>query len=224
MLSGDISNGLIEFGCKRQVTAERSSAASETAAVYQLEKALVEADPTQAEVELIERCADWTKAAATICTRTIYPTGELVRWLSEQGAVEIPVDKLHINASVALAVVLSGESKPKEYFVQNSGRGSIVFAGNRGTSRADTEQNRKFIESRRSTDKSDHESGLEMLLEIAGRRAGLNHRVEKTKRSSEREPRGEQEVGHAYRERIQGAEICADKYLSDPLTLICFQT
>ena len=78
MLSGDISNGLIEFGCKRQVTAERSSAASETAAVYQLEKALVEADPTQAEVELIERCADWTKAAATICTRTIYPTSELV--------------------------------------------------------------------------------------------------------------------------------------------------
>ena len=78
LIQSDFSSGIIDFGCKQQIMAERSSGASETTAVDQLVKALAEADPIQAEVDPIQRCADRTKAAATICTRMIYPTSELV--------------------------------------------------------------------------------------------------------------------------------------------------
>ena len=157
------------------MTAERSSGASETSAVDQLAKALVEADPIQLDVELIQRAADRTKAAATICTRMIYPTTELVRWL--QRDVEIPVGLLHIDASVAIAVVTSGESKYLEY-LRKTQRADLIFL--QGIVRhleltpSKIELNLADLWTKAITG-----AVLETLLEIAGRRAGLYHRLEK---------------------------------------------
>ena len=63
------------------------------------------------EYELIMRSADRIKAAAVVCQRTAYPGQELLWWICENRNIDILVDNLMIDASVAKSIAISGESK-----------------------------------------------------------------------------------------------------------------
>ena len=63
---------------------------------------------------MIMRCADKTKAAANVCARVCYPLLDLLEFLQEKRKT-ITIDTLYLDASVAVAVCISGESKFLSY-------------------------------------------------------------------------------------------------------------
>ena len=108
---GNHSRALSDCGCKQQPSVARSSGESESGAVDQLAKSIVGLDePTQLELEMINRCADKAKAAANCCARVGYPVIDLIEWLTKNRTT-IVVDTLYLDASVAVSVCTSGESK-----------------------------------------------------------------------------------------------------------------
>ena len=99
---------------------------------------------------------------------------------------------VNIDASVALAVVLSGESKSVECLRKTQGVDLVFFQGivphlERTPSKIESSLNLADLWTKAIT-----RAILDTLLAIAGRRAGLNHRLEKKESFSAREPLGEQ--------------------------------
>ena len=115
MLEGKYgTKGLLDYGCKLQPSASKSSGESETVAVDQVAKALNEDEPTKLEIELINRSADKMKATVAVCQRLIAPIGELIEWVCNDRYV-IRSETLYIDASVAVSIAISGNSRALQY-------------------------------------------------------------------------------------------------------------
>ena len=92
----------------------KSSGESETVAVDRVAKAVNEEEPTKLEIELINRSADKMKATVAVCQRLIAPIGELIEWICN-GRYEIKSETLYIDASVAVSIAISGNSRALQY-------------------------------------------------------------------------------------------------------------
>ena len=108
------TKGLLDYGCKFQPSVSKSSGESETVAVDQVAKALNEDEPTKLEIELINRSADKMKATVAVCQRLIAPIGELIEWVCNDRYV-IKSETLFIDASVAVSIAISGNSRALQY-------------------------------------------------------------------------------------------------------------
>ena len=127
-------------------------------------------------MELSQRCADQTKAAATVWTCVAYSTQELVRWLSANRSVQILVNQFFIDASVPLAVSTSGESKNMGYLKKTQTL-DLLFSQEMirhlelNPTKIDSASNVADLWTKAVT-----RATLEKLLSIAGRKTGHNFR------------------------------------------------
>ena len=78
-------------------------------------KRLTDSPVTKLEHDLIIKAADRTKTAAIVCQRVAYHIQELLKWLIVGRNITVPVSKLKLDASVARAISLSGESRAFQF-------------------------------------------------------------------------------------------------------------
>ena len=105
------TKALFDYGCKAQPSTAKSSGESDTTHVGEVCKGMTDSAVTELEHDLIIRAADRTKTAAIVCQRVAYPIQELLKWITVERNTTIPVSKLKLDASVAKAISISGESR-----------------------------------------------------------------------------------------------------------------
>ena len=102
---------LLNYGCKAQPSTARSFGESATTHVGEVCKGITDSAVTELEHDLILRAADRTKTAAIVCQQIAYSIQELQKWITAERNITSPVSKLKLDASVATAFAISGESR-----------------------------------------------------------------------------------------------------------------
>ena len=112
LLQGEYgSRALIDYGSKVQPSTARSSGESETTHVGEVCKGLSESPITELEHQLIVKAADKTKTASIVAQRVCFPIQDFVEWMLKDTTLTVKVDTLKLDATVARAISISGQSK-----------------------------------------------------------------------------------------------------------------
>ena len=61
------------------------------------------------------KAADKTKTAAIVGQRVAFPIQEFTKWLTKETNLDVKVDTLKLDASVAWAISISGQSRALEF-------------------------------------------------------------------------------------------------------------